>query len=153
MYKRQYGDYNLKVDEKYSVKGAYRTSFYLSRGYVGQGLLVRHLCSNTRCYRPEHLALGTKKDNVADCIQSGRYNKEIPDSTVASVLQDANTLTDRYLAYKYRLNIKDIEGITDRKKKDREAREVINESVSLESPARLGRPEHVHRVLHGKRQG
>ena len=42
-----------------------------------QGLVVRHKCDNPRCINPEHLELGTVKDNVHDCITRGRARRGV----------------------------------------------------------------------------
>ena len=42
--------------------GAHRFALGLDR----EKIVVRHMCNNPRCVRPEHLALGTQKDNMAD---------------------------------------------------------------------------------------
>lgn len=37
-----------------------------------KGLIIRHTCDNPRCINPEHLTIGTQKDNMQDCVQRGR---------------------------------------------------------------------------------
>jgi DNA-binding CsgD family transcriptional regulator len=37
------------------------------------GKTVRHLCNNKRCFRYDHLALGTQADNMRDMIEQGRH--------------------------------------------------------------------------------
>jgi hypothetical protein len=39
--------------------------------------LVCHHCDNKRCVRPDHLFIGTSKDNSQDCQQKGRRNFQI----------------------------------------------------------------------------
>lgn len=39
-----------------------------------KGLVVRHKCDNRRCINPEHLEVGTQKDNCADRSSRGRSN-------------------------------------------------------------------------------
>ena len=37
-----------------------------------KGKVIMHLCDNPSCVNPEHLQIGTQKDNIQDCIQKGR---------------------------------------------------------------------------------
>lgn len=39
-----------------------------------KGLVVRHTCDNRRCVNPEHLLIGTQKDNCNDARVRGRLN-------------------------------------------------------------------------------
>lgn len=51
----------------------HRLVYELYNGPVPHGLLVRHSCDNTLCVRPEHLIIGTDKDNTHDSIRRGRF--------------------------------------------------------------------------------
>lgn len=51
---------------------AHRYSYTIHKGDIGPGLLVLHSCDNPCCINPEHLSVGTQKDNMADCKAKGR---------------------------------------------------------------------------------
>lgn len=54
--------------------GAHKVSYVLHKGDVPKGLVVMHSCDNPACINPEHLQLGSVKDNVHDCIQKKRFH-------------------------------------------------------------------------------
>lgn len=59
------------------VEQAHRFSYRLYRGEIRDSLYVCHKCDVTQCVNPEHLFLGTAKDNTADCIAKGRARRGI----------------------------------------------------------------------------
>lgn len=63
-----YGQFYLED----KLRGAHVTSFILYKGPISEGMQVCHKCDTPLCVNPEHLFLGTKKDNMLDCISKGR---------------------------------------------------------------------------------
>lgn len=53
-------------------------AYALFKGDVPTGLNVCHTCDNERCVCPEHLWLGTTKDNYDDMVRKGRAHWQKP---------------------------------------------------------------------------
>lgn len=50
----------------------HRLAWILKHGPIPYKLHVLHRCDNPPCINPNHLFLGTNRDNILDCISKGR---------------------------------------------------------------------------------
>jgi hypothetical protein len=68
--RRGYGLFN--IDRRSRL--APRIAWTLTVGAIPDGMSVLHKCDNPPCVNPEHLFLGTMRDNVLDMLQKNRAN-------------------------------------------------------------------------------
>lgn len=53
----------------------HRHMYELTYGKIGDNLVVMHKCDNPSCMNPEHLELGTHKENMEDKVKKDRTHK------------------------------------------------------------------------------
>jgi len=69
------GGYGALTLNNHNIK-AHRVAYELWVGPIPEGLVVRHfVCDNPPCINPDHLRVGTTKDNSQDMVRAGRGYK------------------------------------------------------------------------------
>lgn len=104
---------------------AHRISWIVHNGPIPAGLFICHKCDNPACTNPEHLFLGTPKDNTQDCIKKGRnkaakgsnhYNVKLTEEQVLSIREKVkNNRSWGSLAKEYNVSSSAIQCIVHRK--------------------------------------
>lgn len=77
---------------------AHRVVYEHYKGPIPAGLDACHRCDNKLCVNPEHIFLGTAKDNIRDMIVKGRGNWSRGEKHYAAKLDDVQVKRLRELA-------------------------------------------------------
>ena len=92
--------------------GAHRVSYLIHNGSIPEKMFVCHKCDNPSCVNPEHLFLGTPKDNTEDMMKKergslrrGRHHPcaKLTETEVREIFNLSGTLSQRELAKKFKV--------------------------------------------------
>jgi hypothetical protein len=111
-----YGQFSFKGKVEY----AHRVSYILFNGEFDNNLQICHSCDNPSCVNPEHLFLGTHKENMIDMSKKLRqHSQKLNQEQVLEIrknLENSYRGICKYLALKYNVSEQTIYFIRDRKK-------------------------------------
>ena len=100
--------------------GAHRYSYELHNGPIPKGLVVRHLCHNPSCVNPDHLRIGTYKENAGDSVLACRHthgvihgNSKLTDDVAQAIYQDKRLR--REIAATYNVSVSTVNDIKHRR--------------------------------------
>lgn len=72
-YRGGYGHFRRKIDGIWKMAKAHRYSYEFYKGPVPENQCILHKCDNPSCVNPDHLFLGTNKDNHWDMREKNRW--------------------------------------------------------------------------------
>ena len=103
-YRDKDGYCHIKINQK--MHRAHSAVYALVHGTIPSGLYVLHRCDNRACCNPDHLFLGTARDNAHDAMRKDRHSRgtrngisKLTDDDVRAIR--ASTETQWTLARRY----------------------------------------------------
>ncbi len=102
----------------------HRISYAINIGPIPEGMFICHTCDVRNCINPEHLFLGTAKENIQDMVRKGRNKTKLSKEQVLEIREkykpckskwDKNCYSMSKLAKEYRVGIISILKILQRK--------------------------------------
>lgn len=87
-----YGMFNVGQQ---TIVAAPRVSWIIHNGVPPKGILICHKCDNRPCCRPDHLFLGTHKDNLSDMAAKGRSTRGMKHASAKLTDADVQNILSR----------------------------------------------------------
>lgn len=91
---RQMNYGNIRFNKKWIQ--IHRLAYETWVGPIPEGLIVRHKCDNPPCMNPDHLEIGTHRDNFNDMVKRGRYASSTKRKAAKISEQEVVEIRDEY---------------------------------------------------------
>lgn len=86
-----------QISIKNKIKAAHRVSYEVHKGEITCGMIVCHNCDIPSCINPDHLFIGTVKDNTQDMLIKKRNRPIIGSSNGNSKLKNADIVEIKHM--------------------------------------------------------
>jgi len=77
---------------------SHRASYLIHKGEIPDDKLVLHTCDNAKCVNPDHLVLGTHRDNVRHMQERNRFLTGEKNSSCTITTDTARQIIQRLIA-------------------------------------------------------
>lgn len=92
-----YGSFGIRLKKNSWVSvGAHVVAYKMQKGLVPHGLHVCHACDNRTCCNGDHLFVGTRADNMQDCVKKKRLITPQSDGIRKLSYEDAVLIRKNY---------------------------------------------------------
>jgi hypothetical protein len=96
--KNGYGAFGIN----YKMKLAHRVSYEIFIEQIPTDLCVLHKCDNPLCVNPNHLFLGTHRDNMQDMVKKSRQGRKLTKDEIKEIKK--SSLTQQLIASKFNVS-------------------------------------------------
>jgi hypothetical protein len=76
------------LPDSYMPWRTHRLSYVIHYGKITKGLFICHKCDNPPCCNPDHLFMGTQRENYYDMIRKGRSPNGMPASALDGYIRN-----------------------------------------------------------------
>lgn len=90
-----YGRRTFTINGKKAKRPVHQTAYRLWKGEIPEKYHVCHSCDNPKCFNPDHLWIGTAKDNLQDMIKKGRASRLKGENAGRAKLKEKDVLDIR----------------------------------------------------------
>lgn len=93
--------------------GSHKASYLLYKGNIADGYVVRHMCKDKLCVNPEHLEIGTRKQNSMDRFRDNTINNKLTPEQVIMIRDSTDSA--KVLAERFKVTSATIRCVVNRK--------------------------------------
>lgn len=104
--------YPRAMIDGYANGKVHRIVYEILNGPINKGLVIRHTCDNKKCINPDHLIIGTTKDNVDDRnLRSGNGRSKLTKEQVITIRELKNKFSRVEIARMFNVDSRTISSI------------------------------------------